>query len=85
MSLGEKLRECRKMVNLTQEELAEKLCVSRQAITKWESDKGIPDIFRSKNQKKPHDHSGHRAKVPEMRKAKEAVRPAGRSSQQICF
>ena len=41
MSLGEKLRECRKMVNLTQEELAEKLCVSRQAITKWESDKGI--------------------------------------------
>ena len=45
MSLGEKLRECRKMVNLTQEELAEKLCVSRQAITKWENDIGIPDVI----------------------------------------
>lgn len=57
MSLGEKLRECRKMVNLTQEELAEKLCVSRQAITKWESDKGIPDIVNIKNIAKLFDVS----------------------------
>ena len=44
MTLGEKLKEARKKIGLSQEQLAEKLCVSRQAVTKWESDKGIPDI-----------------------------------------
>lgn len=44
MTLGEKLRTARQKYGLTQEELADKLCVSRQAITKWENDKGIPDI-----------------------------------------
>lgn len=44
MTLGEKLKTTRKSVGLTQEQLAEKLMVSRQAVTKWESDKGIPDI-----------------------------------------
>ena len=44
MSLGEKIREQRKKAGLSQEQLAEKLNVSRQAITKWETDKGIPDI-----------------------------------------
>ena len=44
MSLGEKLKSARKNAGLTQEQLAEKLLVSRQAITKWEADKGMPDI-----------------------------------------
>lgn len=44
MSLGEKLKECRKKAGLSQEQLAEKLCVSRQAITKWESDRGMPNV-----------------------------------------
>ncbi len=44
MFFNEKLKMLRKENNLTQEELAEKLCVSRQAITKWESGDGIPDI-----------------------------------------
>ena len=44
MLLNEKLRMLRKQNNLTQEELAEKLNVSRQAITKWESGDGTPDI-----------------------------------------
>lgn len=44
MSLGEKLKECRKNAGLSQEKLAEKLCVSRQAITKWESDRGMPNV-----------------------------------------
>lgn len=44
MSLGETIRECRKKTGLSQEQLAEKLNVSRQAITKWETDKGIPDV-----------------------------------------
>ncbi|MBQ3513658.1 MAG: helix-turn-helix transcriptional regulator [Lachnospiraceae bacterium] len=37
MTLADKLKEARKNVGLTQIELAEKLCVSRQAITKWET------------------------------------------------
>ena len=44
MLLNEKLRMLRKEKNLTQEELAEQLNVSRQAITKWESGEGIPDV-----------------------------------------
>ncbi len=44
ITLGEKLKSARKRVGLTQEQLAEKLLVSRQAITKWEADKGMPDI-----------------------------------------
>ena len=44
MTLGEKIKEARKNAGLTQEQLAQKLVISRQAITKWESDKGLPDI-----------------------------------------
>jgi transcriptional regulator with XRE-family HTH domain len=44
MTFGEKLKSARKSAGLTQNQLAEKLMVSRQAITKWESDKGMPDI-----------------------------------------
>jgi transcriptional regulator with XRE-family HTH domain len=42
MSFGEKLKIVRKHRNVTQEELAETLSVSRQAISKWESDVGYP-------------------------------------------
>lgn len=44
MTLGEKLKEARKAAKMTQEQLANILSVSRQAITKWECDKGIPDV-----------------------------------------
>lgn len=44
MTFGEKLKEARKEVGLSQEQLAEKMCVSRSAIAKWETDKGMPDI-----------------------------------------
>ena len=44
MTLGEKLREIRRKFNLSQEDLAIIINVSRQAITKWENDLGIPDI-----------------------------------------
>ncbi|MBQ9659517.1 MAG: helix-turn-helix transcriptional regulator [Clostridia bacterium] len=44
MTLGEKLREIRKRFGLSQEQLAEIMNVSRQAITKWENDGGLPDV-----------------------------------------
>lgn len=44
MTFAEKLRNIRKRAGMSQEKLAEKLGVSRQAITKWETDGGIPDI-----------------------------------------
>ena len=44
MRLGERLKEYRNQEGLSQEQLAEKLNISRQAVTKWENDKGIPDI-----------------------------------------
>ena len=44
MEFGEKLQELRKTRNLTQEELAESLYVSRTAISKWESGRGYPSI-----------------------------------------
>ena len=44
MTFGEKLKKARTEAQLTQEELAEKLFVSRTAISKWESDRGYPNI-----------------------------------------
>ncbi len=44
MTFAEKLRSIRKQAGMSQEQLAEKLGVSRQAVTKWETDAGIPDI-----------------------------------------
>lgn len=57
ITLGEKLKSARKRVGLTQEQLAEKLFVSRQAITKWEADKGMPDIENLKQLSKLLDIS----------------------------
>ena len=44
MTFAEKLKSARKAAGMTQEVLAEKLGVSRQAVTKWETDRGIPEI-----------------------------------------
>ena len=44
MEFNEKLQELRKQKNLTQEELAQSLYVSRTAISKWESGRGLPSI-----------------------------------------
>lgn len=48
MKLSEKIKTYRKIFDLTQEDLAQKLNVSRQAITKWETDGGMPDIINLK-------------------------------------
>ncbi len=44
MTLGEKLQLLRSRSGLSQEELAERLAVSRQAVSKWELDKTVPEV-----------------------------------------
>lgn len=41
---AESIREHRTQAGLSQSQLAERLCVSRQAVSKWESGAGLPDI-----------------------------------------
>lgn len=48
MSLGNSLSAARRKRGLSQEEVAEKLGVSRQTISKWESGETLPDIRQSK-------------------------------------
>ena len=44
MKTNEKLKEIRKISGMTQEELADKLNVSRQTISKWEKGLSTPDL-----------------------------------------
>ena len=44
MTLGEKIKEARKQCGLSQEQLAEKMAVSRSAVAKWEANNGLPDV-----------------------------------------
>lgn len=44
MTLAEKIRELRAEQGMSQEALAERLHVSRQAVTKWETSAGVPDV-----------------------------------------
>ena len=44
-SIGQKLRECREERTWTQQELADRLNVTRQAVSNWERDKTLPDVY----------------------------------------
>lgn len=44
MKIGGKIQELRKLSGMTQEQLAEKLDISRQTISKWESGSTLPDL-----------------------------------------
>lgn len=48
MSLGEKLLYLRKKEGLSQEDVAEKLSVSRQTVSKWETDQTVPELIKAK-------------------------------------
>jgi transcriptional regulator with XRE-family HTH domain len=57
LEFNEKLQQLRKQRNLTQEQLAEQLYVSRTAISKWEGGKGYPNIESLKGISKLFDVS----------------------------
>lgn len=44
MTIGESIRYHRKRLNLTQAQLAQRLNVTAQAVSRWENDTGLPDI-----------------------------------------
>ena len=44
MELGQRIKDCRTKAEMTQEELADKLYVSRQTVSNWENDRSYPDI-----------------------------------------
>ena len=44
MQIGNKIKKYRESLNLSQEELADKIFVTRQTISNWETDKNYPDI-----------------------------------------
>lgn len=44
MDFGKQMRDIRRERNLTQDQVAETLCVSRQAVSNWENNKNLPDI-----------------------------------------
>ncbi len=48
MALGEKLLELRKKAGLSQEEVADKLNVSRQTVSKWETNQTVPELIKGK-------------------------------------
>lgn len=48
MSLGERLLYLRKKAGLSQEDVAEKLNVSRQTVSKWETNQTIPELIKAK-------------------------------------
>ena len=43
-TIGQNIAELRKKKGLTQEELAEQMCVTAQAVSKWERDASYPDV-----------------------------------------
>ena len=44
MTLGNRIQQCRKALDLSQEELGQKLLVSRQTVSLWEKDQTLPSI-----------------------------------------
>ncbi len=57
MNIGSNLFQARKKAGLSQETVAEKLGVSRQTISKWETDETMPDIYQAKRMAKLYNLS----------------------------
>lgn len=48
MNIADRIQGLRKSKGISQEELADKIGVSRQAVSKWESEQSLPDILKKK-------------------------------------
>lgn len=48
MNIGDKISKCRKKIGISQEELANELSISRQAVSRWETHESIPDTEKVK-------------------------------------
>ena len=59
MKLGNSLFHARKKFGISQETVAEKLEVSRQTVSKWETDETLPDICRSKQMALLYNRHGY--------------------------
>ena len=46
MNIGDRIQTLRKLRGISQEELADKIGVSRQAVSKWESEQSTPDLVK---------------------------------------
>lgn len=55
--INERLKEMRLNAGMSQEELASKLNVSRQSVSKWETGDSLPDILKLKQLSKLYDVS----------------------------
>lgn len=55
--LGQRITKLRNIKNMTQDQLAEKVGVSRQAISKWERGEGLPDLYNLRELAKALDVS----------------------------
>ena len=77
MELSEKLQQLRKEHGLTQEQLAEKIFVSRTAISKWESGRGYPSLHYLKSLSKLFSVS-----IDDLLSGEELIRIAETDSQE---
>ena len=44
MNISDRIQQLRRTSGISQEELADKIGVSRQAVSKWESEQSVPDV-----------------------------------------
>lgn len=70
--IGENIAALRKKAGLTQEELSEKMCVTAQAVSKWENDLSCPDLENIRSMAKLFDVTvdellNGRKDVPELK------------------
>lgn len=88
MELGQQLKAHRKELGISQDELAEKIFVSRQSISNWENNKTYPDIHTLLLLAETFDVSLDeliKGDVEEMKKEINAQERAGFNRDSLCF
>lgn len=88
MELGQQLKAHRKELGISQDELAEKIFVSRQSISNWENNKTYPDIHTLLLLAETFDVSLDeliKGDVEEMKKEINAQERAGFNRDSVCF